>query len=121
MSIVSRLRLETAAHRLEFDAGQQDAAGRLDELRAKLWEQTQSVGYKLRSQLRRLSAQPEETPLRGVYLWGGVGRGKTNECDYTGTNTAFHLLIHADLRPADSLYQDSHVQGVMTSYDIVLR
>jgi len=76
-SIVSRLRQEAAAHRLEFDAGQQDAAERLDELRARLWEQSQSVGHKLRSQLRRLSAQPVETPVRGLYLWGGVGRGKT--------------------------------------------
>jgi len=81
-SIVARLRQETAAHRLEFDAGQQDAAERLDELRAKLWEQSQSVGHKLRAQLRRLAAQPVETPLRGVYLWGGVGRGKTMLMDW---------------------------------------
>jgi cell division protein ZapE len=108
-SIVSRLRLETAAHRLEFDAGQADAAGRLDELRAKLWEQSQSVGHKLRSQLRRLAAQPVETPLRGLYLWGGVGRGKTMLMDLfydtlpasVGERTHFYRFmrqVHAGLR-----------------------
>jgi cell division protein ZapE len=109
-SIVSRLRQETAAHRLEFDAGQQDAAERLDELRAKLWEQSQSVGHKLRSQLRRLSAQPVETPLRGLYLWGGVGRGKTMLMDLFydtlpvslgGERTHFYRFmrqVHAGLR-----------------------
>jgi cell division protein ZapE len=108
-SIASRLRQETAAHRLEFDAGQQDAAERLDELRAKLWEQSQSVGHMLRSQLRRLAAQPVETPLRGVYLWGGVGRGKTMLMDWfydalppsLGERTHFYRFmrqVHAGLR-----------------------
>jgi cell division protein ZapE len=108
-SIASRLRQETAAHRLEFDAGQQDAAERLDELRAKLLEQSQSVGHKLRSQLRRLAVQPAETPLRGVYLWGGVGRGKTMLMDWfydalpasLGERTHFYRFmrqVHAGLR-----------------------
>jgi cell division protein ZapE len=70
-------RLQEASHRLEFDAGQQDAAARLDALSAGLLEQSQSLGGKLRTQLRRLSVQPAETPLRGIYLWSGVGRGKT--------------------------------------------
>lgn len=68
---------EAAAHRLEFDASQQQAALRLDELSIRLLEQSQSIGHKLRLQLRRLSAPQPVTPLRGLYLWGGVGRGKT--------------------------------------------
>ena len=80
-SIVARLRKETAAHRLEFDLGQQEAAARLDDLGARLARQSPSLRAKLRSQLRRLSSQPDETPLRGVYLWGGVGRGKTTLMD----------------------------------------
>jgi cell division protein ZapE len=108
-SIVSRLRLKTAAHRLEFDAGQEEAAERLDELHAKLWEQSQSVGHMLRSQLRRLSAQPVEPPVRGLYLWGGVGRGKTMLMDLfydtlpasMGERTHFYRFmrqVHAGLR-----------------------
>jgi len=68
---------EASAHRLEFDASQQQAALRLDDLSIHLVEQSQSIGHKLRLQLSRLSARPLRTPLRGVYLWGGVGRGKT--------------------------------------------
>jgi cell division protein ZapE len=108
-SIAARLRQETAAHRLEFDSGQQHAAERLDEMRAKIWEQSQSVGRKLRSQLRRLAAQTVETPLRGVYLWGGVGRGKTMLMDLffdtlpasVGERTHFYRFmrqVHAGLR-----------------------
>jgi cell division protein ZapE len=76
-SIASRLRAEVAAHRLEFDSSQLDAAGRLDELRVGLLEQSRSISRKLRAQLRWLPVQPGDTPLRGLYLWGGVGRGKT--------------------------------------------
>ena len=112
-SIAARLRDETAALRLEADASQQDAAARLDALRVKLVEQSQSLGHKLRTQLRRLSAQPVETPLRGVYLWGGVGRGKTMLMDWfydslpprLGERTHFYRFmrqIHAELRKIKS-------------------
>src|SRR5271156_3068493 len=108
-SIASRLREETAAHRLEVDLSQQDAAARLDELSARLVEQSLSISHKLRTQLRRLSVQPVETPLRGLYLWGGVGRGKTMLMDWfydslppqLGERTHFYRFmrqIHAELR-----------------------
>jgi cell division protein ZapE len=76
-SIASRLRAEVADHRLEFDSSQEDAAGRLDALRVDLLEQSRSISRKLRAQLRWLPVQAGDTPLRGLYLWGGVGRGKT--------------------------------------------
>ncbi len=112
-SIAARLRDETAALRLEADSSQQDAASRLDELRQKLMEQSQSISHKLRTQLRRLSVQPVETPLPGVYLWGGVGRGKTMLMDWfyeslppqLGERTHFYRfmrLIHAELRKIKS-------------------
>jgi cell division protein ZapE len=108
-SIAARLREETAAHRLEFNAGQQDAAARLDDLSARLVQQSQSIGHKLRSQLRRLSARPAETPLRGLYLWGAVGRGKTMLMDWfyhslpsrLGERTHFYRFmrqVHGELR-----------------------
>ncbi len=112
-SIASRLREETAAHRLEVDPSQQEAAARLDELSARLVEQSQSISHKLRTQLRRLSVQPVETPLRGLYLWGGVGRGKTMLMDWfyeslppqLGERTHFYRFmrqIHAELRKIKS-------------------
>jgi cell division protein ZapE len=61
---------------LEFDAGQKDAAARLDALAAAL-AQPPSFGGKLRARLLRL---PKTAP-RGLYLWGGVGRGKTTLMD----------------------------------------
>jgi cell division protein ZapE len=108
-SIAARLRDETAAHRLELNASQQDAAARLDDLRARLAQQSQSLGHKLRSQLRRISAQPAETPLRGLYLWGAVGRGKTMLMDWfyhslpagVGERTHFYRFmrqVHGELR-----------------------
>ena len=80
-SVESRLREQVAAGGLEFDAAQQDAAARLDRLSASLLRSSQSVGERLRAHLRWLPAPPRE-PQRGVYLWGGVGRGKTLLMDW---------------------------------------
>jgi cell division protein ZapE len=112
-SIAARLRDETAASRLEVDPSQQDAAARLDELGARLVEESQSISHKLRAQLRRLSVQPLETPVRGLYLWGSVGRGKTMLMDWfydslppqLGERTHFYRFmrqIHAELRKIKS-------------------
>jgi cell division protein ZapE len=90
---------EAAAHRLELDASQQQAAVRLDDLSIRLEEQSQSIGHKLRSQLRRLSPQPVKPPLRGVYLWGGVGRGKTMLMDM------FHDSLPAGLAERTHFYR----------------
>jgi cell division protein ZapE len=108
-SIVARVREETAGHRLEFDPGQLEAAAQLDDLSARLTLQSQSLKAKLRSQLRRLASQPADTPLRGVYLWGGVGRGKTMLMDWfyaslpasLGERTHFYRFmrqVHEQLR-----------------------
>jgi cell division protein ZapE len=97
-SIEARLSQEVAAHRLEFDASQQDAAARLDRLRAALLEQAQSIGRKLRAQLRWLPGQSDDTPLRGLYLWGGVGRGKTMLMDW------FYESLPADLGERSHFY-----------------
>ncbi len=40
-------------------------------------EQSRSISRKLRAQLRWLPVQAGDSALRGLYLWGGVGRGKT--------------------------------------------
>lgn len=112
-SIAARLSAETEAQRLEFDAAQAQAAARLDDLRTRLVAQSQSISHKLRTQLRRLAAAPVEAPLRGVYLWGGVGRGKTLLMDLffqslpvqLGERAHFYRFmrqVHAELRKVKS-------------------
>ncbi len=94
--IASHLAAEVAADRLELDAAQQDAAARLDDLSTALREQSRSIRRKLRAQLRWLPVQPAATPLRGLYLWGGVGRGKTMLLDmfYASLRGSFAERTH---------------------------
>ncbi len=54
------------------DAAQQHAVARLDDLRVRLL--TKDAGGLLKGLLAR---RKPRSPQRGVYLWGGVGRGKT--------------------------------------------
>lgn len=80
-----RLSGAIAAQRLEFDAAQQDAALKLDALAAGLAGGSLSLGEKFRSRLGRLSPARGASPRasqRGLYLWGGVGRGKTLLMDW---------------------------------------
>ncbi|HXA35911.1 MAG TPA: cell division protein ZapE [Steroidobacteraceae bacterium] len=103
---------EVAAHRLEFDAAQLDAARRLDRLSADLFEASQSIGGRLREHLRWLPlSSTAASPQRGLYLWGGVGRGKTMLMDwfYESLSSArrerthfyrFMRKVHAELRGA---------------------
>jgi cell division protein ZapE len=106
-SVSAQLAREVAAHRLEFDAAQQAAALRLDDLalalnrapqRFKLWR-------------RATPAAP-----RGLYLWGNVGRGKTHLMDlfygslqFTERERShfyrFMRTIHAELREAGNTEQ----------------
>jgi cell division protein ZapE len=107
-SIESRLAGEVAAGRLEFDAAQRDAAVRLDRLSASLLQASRSVSERLRAHLRWLPA-PAAAPQRGLYFWGGVGRGKTMLMDWfydslrfsRRERTHFYRLmreVHAQLR-----------------------
>jgi len=107
-SVESRLRQQVAARRLEFDAVQLDAAARLDRLSASLLESSRSVGERLRTHLRWLPA-PAAEAQRGLYLWGGVGRGKTMLMDWFYQSLRFprrertHFYrfmrhVHAELR-----------------------
>ncbi|MGA2397881.1 MAG: cell division protein ZapE [Steroidobacteraceae bacterium] len=73
----ARLEAAVAEHRLAFDADQVRAAERLDALAAGL----------RRSRMSWFAQVAERTVPRGVYLWGGVGRGKTLLMD------AFHASL----------------------------
>ena len=76
-SVAARLRAEVTAHRLEFDGSQHEAALRLDALRTELQSNVPSLSQRLRSRLSWLGRRALDAAPRGLYLWGGVGRGKT--------------------------------------------
>ena len=110
-SVASRLDAQVAEHALEFDAAQRDAAARLDRLGAALTESSQSLGERLRARLPWLPAPAATAAPRGLYLWGGVGRGKTMlmDCFYESLPFArrerthfyrFMRRVHAELRTA---------------------
>ena len=93
-----------AAGELRLDPEQAAAAQRLDQLQQQL-ERPPSG-----SVFSRLLGRKSDTP-RGVYLWGGVGRGKSMLMDLLFTQTAipgkrrvhfhaFMLEVHARLREA---------------------
>jgi cell division protein ZapE len=80
-TVRARLEEEVAAHRLERDAGQEDAAAHLDAAADALRRQRRSLLETLRRRLPFMAngaaQSAAQTAPRGLYLWGGVGRGKT--------------------------------------------
>jgi len=100
-TVSARLDAEVGARRLESDPAQQEAARRLDALCAALEAERPRRFLRLHSRTR---------PPRGLYLWGGVGRGKTLLMDLFfaelgGTGKAatrqhfYHFMreVHAEL------------------------
>jgi cell division protein ZapE len=71
------LKEAVAAHRLQLDAGQHEAAARLDSLSDSLRYRSPTLIQSVRSRLPWQSLDTGEPVQRGLYLWGGVGRGKT--------------------------------------------
>ena len=65
---------ELAARHLTSDAEQRTVVARLDDLRRRLLEPLS--GFALPRWLAALTGR-DLTPVQGLYLWGGVGRGKT--------------------------------------------
>ncbi len=92
-----------AAGELQADAGQRMAAERLDALQTELEASKRSPGF-----LGRLFGKAAKPP-RGVYMWGGVGRGKSMLMDLFHETLAiswkrrvhfhaFMIEVHALLR-----------------------
>jgi cell division protein ZapE len=69
---------ELAAHGYQPDAAQGAAIGRLEALRERLLGETgMGLWGRVRRRLAPGGARGGEHHSRGLYLWGGVGRGKT--------------------------------------------
>jgi len=70
-------RRELAQRHFDSDPAQVVAVGRLEELRRRLLEAPRARTALLPRWLAVLAGGAPQPPLRGLYLWGSVGRGKT--------------------------------------------
>jgi cell division protein ZapE len=59
------------------DPVQAAVVARLDDLRQQLVDAREADGSIVRRWFSALSSKSASEPVRGLYLWGGVGRGKT--------------------------------------------
>jgi cell division protein ZapE len=79
LDLIERYQRERSALGYQVDAAQEAAIGRLQALRAR-WLAQRSAGPWSRLRRRLWAGAPDEArpgDTRGLYLWGGVGRGKT--------------------------------------------
>lgn len=99
----SRYETLVATGELRADPEQADAAERLDRLQREMYKARSSTGF-----LGKLMGRKPAAP-RGVYMWGGVGRGKSMLMDLFHETLdipekrrvhfhAFMLEVHALLR-----------------------
>jgi cell division protein ZapE len=68
---------QVRARHFSADAAQLTAVARLDDLRSRLIGAPAAGARPAPSWLTGLLPQRARAPVRGLYLWGGVGRGKT--------------------------------------------
>lgn len=74
--LTARCRAALAAHGHALDASQHAALARLEDLRRRVLAR-EGAGSLLRRGLSLLPGRRAAQPLRGLWLWGDVGRGKT--------------------------------------------
>ncbi|MBI2305918.1 MAG: cell division protein ZapE [Rhodocyclales bacterium] len=106
-----------AARGYAADAAQQAAADRLQRLYSEL------LAFKVARSgaLRRLLSRPQ--PPRGVYFWGGVGRGKSflMDCFYDAVpyrrkrRIHFHAFMHQVHRQLDELKGESDPMAALAA------
>jgi cell division protein ZapE len=92
---------ELARHGYVADPAQQRAVERLEALRLALEHDLRRERSVLGAWMSRFRRDEEPAPVRGLYLWGGVGRGKTFLMDLFHAELAvpsrrvhFHRFMH---------------------------
>jgi cell division protein ZapE len=84
------------------DPAQLAVVAQLDDLRRRLRNAANAPGARLARWLAGLTGRAPQAPTRGIYLWGGVGRGKTWLMDLffdsvptiTRRRRHFHRFMH---------------------------
>ncbi len=76
-SVLQLYRLQLDELQLRSDSAQLAVIAKLDDLRRRLIAQRRAPRARLPRWLTRLTPGAARAPLTGLYLWGGVGRGKT--------------------------------------------
>lgn len=86
-NLLERYRAHLLSHGFKEDPAQLRAIAALHQLSTTLGEREYGVG--LREKFKRLLSTATNQPAKGVYLWGGVGRGKTFIMDLFYDNLPF--------------------------------
>src|SRR2546429_2840925 len=76
-TVLERYRARLHERGVQEDVAQLAVVEWLEALRRRLIEAPQGGTALLARALRALGVPAARTPVRGLYLWGGVGRGKT--------------------------------------------
>ncbi|HEY0767414.1 MAG TPA: cell division protein ZapE [Steroidobacteraceae bacterium] len=100
--VLQLYRRELAERHLRCDSAQLAVIARLDDLRRRLIATPRAPALPLPRWLTRLISGAARAPLTGLYLWGGVGRGKTWLMDLffeslpfaAARRTHFHRFMH---------------------------
>ncbi len=108
MPLQDRYRRALAEHGYAPDPAQEAAVERLEALRLRVAEAAGAQRTLLRRFRARLGTAPAGGIVRGAYLWGGVGRGKTflmdlfhGALDVPSRRSHFHRFmqdVHARLQ-----------------------
>src|SRR5207245_7353213 len=101
-TVLERYRAQLYERGLQGDVAQLAVVEWLDALRRRVIEVPQGGTALLARALRALGVPAARTPVRGLYLWGGVGRGKTFLMDLffgslpsgQGRRVHFHRFMH---------------------------
>lgn len=97
LSPMARYQQDLARPDFHFDPAQEMAVGHLQTLYEALcdaWnKERQQSG--LKKLIKKLTEKDARTPVRGLYLWGGVGRGKTYLMDNFYESLPFERKLRA--------------------------
>lgn len=76
MNPIDLYRADIKAQRIEPDPHQEQVMRAFDHIYQALEERQHHISFKL-FRYFKLRLQVKQSPVKGLYLWGGVGRGKT--------------------------------------------